>query len=187
MWRRFTRSALAGAVALMALALPVTAAASPGDRGSETAGDVLIAERAGTSRVAPSYTFQVHLGGRCLDADTNEIGENGARVQLWSCNGAPQQRWIMMADGAMRSLLDPSFCLDADLNTVARNGTVLQLWQCNGRSQQRFRHVSEVLQSQMNGKCIDADPATAHQDGGRVYLWTCNGTDQQWWHKTFNG
>ena len=30
---------------------------------------------------------------KCLDVDANRVRENGANVQLWTCNGQPQQQW----------------------------------------------------------------------------------------------
>lgn len=35
------------------------------------------------------------INGRCLDADLNTIANNGAKVQLWDCNGLPQQQWTV--------------------------------------------------------------------------------------------
>jgi len=31
--------------------------------------------------------------GKCLDVDANRSTENGANVQIWSCNRQPQQQW----------------------------------------------------------------------------------------------
>jgi hypothetical protein len=31
--------------------------------------------------------------GKCLDVDANRLRENGANVQLWTCNGQAQQQW----------------------------------------------------------------------------------------------
>ena len=44
--------------------------------------------------IIPSTTsIQTKYNLRCLDADLNTIGGNGTKVQLWDCNGQPQQNW----------------------------------------------------------------------------------------------
>jgi hypothetical protein len=42
-----------------------------------------------------SGTMTSGYDGRCLDADLNTINANGTRVQLWDCNGQPQQKWSL--------------------------------------------------------------------------------------------
>jgi hypothetical protein len=32
--------------------------------------------------------------GKCLDAVTAEIGDNGTPIQLWDCNNSPNQKWV---------------------------------------------------------------------------------------------
>jgi endo-1,4-beta-xylanase len=74
--------------------------------------------------------------GKCLDADSTGIGNNGDTVQLWDCWGGANQMWhigwcdpgnpnyceiINQADGK---------CLDADLNNINTNGDKVQLWDC---------------------------------------------------------
>ena len=35
----------------------------------------------------------VNAGGKCLDVHVPDMRNNGGRVQVWDCNGAPQQQW----------------------------------------------------------------------------------------------
>ncbi|WP_344446007.1 hypothetical protein, partial [Kitasatospora nipponensis] len=37
--------------------------------------------------VYKTTAFTNNHGGKCLDGDLNTIGNNGAKVQLWDCNG----------------------------------------------------------------------------------------------------
>jgi hypothetical protein len=30
----------------------------------------------------------------CLDADNSTIGQNGAKVQMWDCNGLSPEAWF---------------------------------------------------------------------------------------------
>jgi hypothetical protein len=130
------------------------------------------------------YPFKIMINGKCLDADSNTIGKNGTRVQLWTCNNSPQQMFVMRADGIINSVANGSFCLDADLNTIANNGTFVQLWTCNGSTQQRWIYGGEgagSIRSAYSGRCIDADLNTLNQEGTRLQLWDCNGQGQQMW------
>lgn len=61
---------------------------------------------------------------------------NGGRVQVWVCNGAPQQQWTAFANGALRNA--GGLCLDVHAPDQALNGARVQVWQCNGSPQQRF-------------------------------------------------
>ena len=72
--------------------------------------------------------------GECLDVQGSGTG-NGARVQLWGCNGSGAQAWRLRADG---TLLNPQSgrCLDAGTGSV---GAELRLWTCTAAAAQRFR------------------------------------------------
>ncbi|MFF3634487.1 arabinofuranosidase catalytic domain-containing protein [Streptomyces sp. NPDC002250] len=74
--------------------------------------------------------------GRCLDIEGNATA-NGAKAELWDCNGVGGQKWVQRTDG---SLLNPQSgrCLDSPGGATA-NGTRLQIWDCNGSAAQRFR------------------------------------------------
>src|SRR4051794_12642768 len=87
----------------------------------------LPADGYGRPRYAVYGDIRSRRSGRCLDADLNTIGRNGAVVQLWDCNGQLQQQWIYRPDGTIRSAYGGR-CLDADLNTIWRTGTVVRLW-----------------------------------------------------------
>lgn len=129
------------------------------------------------------YPFQIVINGRCLDADANNLGVNGTRLQLWDCNGSQQQRFYFRGNGSIVSATSNSqFCVDADLNTIGGNGTIMQLWQCNGSTQQQFNYGGEGtgdIRSAHSGRCIDADLNTIGSNGTIVQLWDCNGQNQQ--------
>ena len=37
----------------------------------------------------------VNAGGKCLDVHVPDMRNNGGRVQVWDCNGEPQQQWSL--------------------------------------------------------------------------------------------
>lgn len=80
----------------------------------------------------------------CLDADTNAMGANGTKVQLWTCNASSEQQWpatlpssgtYTVANGDTKAA---GHCLDADTHTLGANGTVVQLWTCNSTSEHEW-------------------------------------------------
>jgi glucosylceramidase len=61
---------------------------------------------------------------------------DGARVQLYSCNGSAAQQWTYTSG---RDLVNPQAnkCLDVTGNNSA-NATPLQLWTCTGAANQKW-------------------------------------------------
>ncbi|MEV6013225.1 RICIN domain-containing protein [Streptomyces sp. NPDC051976] len=144
-----------------------------------------------TPNVAYSVTLRNAHSGQCLDGDLNTIGHNGAKVQLWACNGRDNQSWIFVPNPTY----GPYFytirnahsgqCLDADTNTIGYNGTKVQLWACTGSSggsnQSFSRPPGNTLQNYTDGQCLDGDLNTIGYNGTKVQLWDCNGWDNQSW------
>ncbi|MFD6225928.1 ricin-type beta-trefoil lectin domain protein [Streptomyces sp. NPDC060232] len=168
-----TRTArnLSAGLALMLLPL----ATVEGAAGAAESGN-----RPGTAAAA-AVAYRVQLSNRCLDADTNHINDNPVKAQVWDCNYAANQRWILEPSGALRVDFNNNKCLDADTNTINNDGGTVQLWTCNGQPQQIWdRRADNTIRLRYNGKCLDHDTNKNH-NGGRVQLWTCNGSPQQTW------
>jgi len=117
-------------------------------------------------------------GGLCLDVDAPAQRVNGARVQLWHCNGSDQQLWTLR-DGRIVSLAGK--CLDVNLPELHADGGRVQVWDCNGSVQQRWAAHGPALRSG-GGLCLDAHLPDLHNDGARIQVWECNGQVQQRWH-----
>ncbi|MEU8545572.1 RICIN domain-containing protein [Streptomyces roseoverticillatus] len=82
------------------------------------------------------YTIQNGYRSQCLDGDLNTIPNNGAKVQLWACNGWNNQIW--MWNGSNLQNAQGAQCLDGDTNTIPNNGAKVQLWACNGWTNQKW-------------------------------------------------
>ncbi|REE95745.1 RICIN domain-containing protein [Thermomonospora umbrina] len=139
-----------------------------------------------TGGPVPKFRWVSAYDGRCVDADANRIGVNGARVQLWDCNYSSQQLWRRESAARIRNGHGTRRCLDADLGTIEDNGTRVQLWACNGRSNQRWRITGRdawgwEIRNAHSGRCLDADPTTVGSRGSKVQLWDCNGSPHQRW------
>ncbi|WP_371494072.1 RICIN domain-containing protein [Kitasatospora sp. NBC_00374] len=82
------------------------------------------------------YTIQNGHGWKCLDGDLNTINNDGAKVQLWGCNGWDNQTWYWTGSTLQNS--HGWKCLDGDLNTINNDGAKVQLWGCNGWDNQAW-------------------------------------------------
>jgi hypothetical protein len=151
---------------------------------------------AGSAQAAVSYKAAAIVSasntGKCLDADTNTLGHNGAKVQLWDCNRKFQQTWYIGSDGTISVRFDQTrWCLDADTNTAGNNGALVQLWLCNGTSQQKWTvtgGTTAALHNLINGRyaqSLDADTNTLNSNGGKVQMWWGNGQRNQYWQTLY--
>ena len=124
-----------------------------------------------------SGTIRLYKMGLCLD-DRNNSSSNGAVVQVWQCNGLPNQQWQVMSDGTIRH---NGLCLDAAGYGTA-NGTKVQLWACTGNGNQQWDTKSFRIHYDnpaANGEVLDDTGYGGN--GTRQQIWTNNGTINQLW------
>ena len=117
--------------------------------------------------------------GLCLDAHASDMAKNGGRVQVWSCNGQPQQRWTYdRATSAIR--VSSGLCLDVHAAEMTMNGWRVQVWACNGQVQQQWTPMpGGAIRSNRSGLCLDVHAPDQSINGGRVQVWQCSGAQQQ--------
>ena len=118
------------------------------------------------------------VGGLCLDVDkvNGRIGP-GSAVQIWACNGGPNQRFSWGRNG---EIAIGNLCLDIE-NANPNDGGRMIVWQCSGAPNQRWQARGRDIVSQLNGKCLAVWEGQA-RNGQRVVTWGCNGsTNQNWW------
>ena len=130
---------------------------------------------------------------KCLDVNAPDQANNGAKVQVWDCNGGIQQTWTF--DGGAIKTGPPTFglgpmggpkCLDVPLPDQEKNGTKVQIWDCNGGTQQQWTIEGGVIKSG-KGKCLDVPVMDQGNNGTAVQVWDCNGGVQQTWRETSPG
>jgi glucoamylase len=116
--------------------------------------------------------------GKCID-DAGASTNNGAAIQIWTCNGTNAQSWTWSSGAGTLGILDK--CIDVTGGGTA-NGTKIQLWDCNGTGAQqwRWRQQSRLVNPQ-SGRCLDATGGGT-ADGTRLQIWDCNDTAAQDWH-----
>ena len=118
--------------------------------------------------------------GRCLD-DPNSSTTSGTQLQIYDCNGQPNQTWTHTTTGALTLTVNGTTeCLDANAQGTT-NGTKAIIWPCNGQPNQQWNlNTNGTITGTQSGLCLDVTGA-ATTNTTPVELWTCNnGTNQQW-------
>ena len=115
-------------------------------------------------------------GGKCVDVAGDDVGGDGAAVQLWDCQQATSvdQKWTWSGQ-TLRSL---GRCLDI-AGGVNAAGTKLQLATCNGGGYQNWVvNADGSMSNPATARCIDS-PSGATANGTRLQIWDCNGSGAQ--------
>lgn len=90
----------------------------------------------------PGEIYNACYPSYCLDAYAPGDGQLGDRVQVYSCNGQPQQLWWNSWSylGSTNPLVNSAhgMCLDADTYNIWTPGDHVQLWACTGQPNQTF-------------------------------------------------
>jgi hypothetical protein len=120
--------------------------------------------------------------GICVEV-AGDATADGTAVQLGTCSGGAGQKWLMDADGTIRSL---GKCMDATMSGTT-NGTLVQLWTCNGSDAQEWiTTATKQLINPYAGKCLDATGGSSAA-GTRLQLYDCSGGDNQSWTPPAHG
>jgi hypothetical protein len=126
-----------------------------------------------------SYSGTIRLVklGLCLD-DRYNSSTPGAVVQVWGCNGLPNQQWQVMSNGTIQH---NGLCLDAR-GAGTSSGTKVQLWTCTGKDNQLWDTSSWHIHydnPSASGQVLDDTGwggAGTQQD-----IWVNNGGGNQIW------
>ncbi|MDB4985575.1 MAG: glucose dehydrogenase [Myxococcaceae bacterium] len=168
-WRR----GLYGRAGWSALALSL-AACDADDAGYESLNLTEQALTAGSPLIGvPSH--------RCLDADGNN-STPGTVLQLWDCNGGPNQAFSFTAAGELRTFGNTR-CVEAQ-NAQPSTGARAVINNCTGQTTQQWRLRSDgTISSADSVYCLDATGGgTANRTA--VILWPCGGQQNQKWSTT---
>jgi hypothetical protein len=116
----------------------------------------------------------------CLD-DASDSLAAGNKVQIWTCEGDPQEQWTLQSDGTIR--LGSDHCLDSP---GAKNGSNVVLEPCSGATSQVWTVGSNYsLVQQSSGLCL-SDPADKTANAQVIQVWACNGSSYQAWRLPAN-
>lgn len=135
-------------------------------------------------RLPPEEPGPVHppslitgLAGKCMEL-RNGSPEDGTKVQISDCTGAPGQIWRLPVGGTLIKALNK--CLDAAGGGTA-NGTKVQLLLCNGTAAQQWYWEPDgrIVNPQSN-RCLTV-PGADPTNGNQLVLWDCAGGANQLW------
>ena len=125
----------------------------------------------------PAQPILASLGGSCAD-DFHSIGSDGAKVDLFWCNGTPGQAWIFRPNGTISISEYPSDCL-----TV--HDSKIQLWVCGTASGQNWTVArTGTLSSELKagGVCLGIPSLTAANSSALIAA-KCTASDPRvHWH-----
>ena len=125
---------------------------------------------------ATGNTLKSNLNGKCIDVPGG-TATDGARLQMYDCNGTAAQKWTASGDGTLRAL---GKCMDPAGGALA-NGTPIQLVTCNGNPVQRFTlSAAGDLVNVSANRCVDIRDRNS-ANGAQLQLWDCGGTPNQKW------
>ena len=136
----------------------------------------------GTTGGGTGVPIAYPAGGQCIDVAGNDIGVNGAAVQIWSClHDAVDQRWTTtngLVSGPLKSL---NRCLDV-AGGGSVSGTVVQLYDCTGNAAQVWtQQANGTLLNPASGKCLTS-PGGSTTNGTQLVIDTCGtSASQRFW------
>lgn len=133
----------------------------------------------GASAAGVSQAAEIRgLGNNCLDVREGDR-DNGAGIQMWRCEGNPNQQWIIERNRIVWAGSDK--CLDVREGS-RRNGAAVQTWTCErGNRNQDFRVERGRIVWSGNNKCLDVAEGNT-SNGAGVHMWDCQaGNPNQEW------
>jgi hypothetical protein len=130
-----------------------------------------------TGTTSYSGTIRLVKLGLCLD-DRYNSSTPGAVVQVWRCNGQPNQQWQVMSNGTIQH---NGLCLDARGAGTA-SGTKVDLWTCTGNNNQLWDTSSWHIHYD-NPSASDEvlDDTGWGRSGTQQDIWVNNGGANQIW------
>jgi len=163
----------------------------PVNDGSDDVGQTAEAVTNGTT-----YELKApNIANKCADVSSNSP-DDGANVQLWTCNGSTAQKWVAQDKGGGWFSLQHSGtdrCLNRDTSGNNSNGGGnVQQWWCgySGSNEFQWQFQSsngyQQIVNRYDGRCLDVSGSNS-ADGTNIQTWGCNTTNAQTWNPVSGG
>lgn len=138
------------------------------------------APAASQSWTLPASPVPSGIAGKCLDDYGNKT-TNGNKIQIYSCDGKAQQKWVLSPGGTLRV---HGKCLDV-YNSSRLIGAKAVLWSCTSgkASQQWLVGPGGELINAHSGDCL-ADPGDKAANSTALKLGACYGRAGEIWAVT---
>jgi hypothetical protein len=130
-----------------------------------------VAPASGSGPTGPVRMVQVD---KCLD-DTKDSSATGTKVQAWTCNGNPSQRWTFAEDGTLRI---HGKCLEIGGDGKSANSPA-RLWPCTGSAAERWVVQGPgglTLTNPASGRCLAYPAKAPAKNGTQFVLASCTAT-----------
>ncbi len=116
--------------------------------------------------------------GKCVDVPSG-VFNDGARLQMYVCNGTPAQKWTFV-NGTLQT--SDNKCMDVAGGATAA-GTPIQIANCSGNPAQQWvlSAAGDLVNPQAN-RCLDINGWNG-DDGASLIIWDCTGGANQKWHR----
>lgn len=114
----------------------------------------------------------------------NSITTEGEQLQIYTCDGRPNQAWTYTSSGQLIVTLgDTIRCLDSN-NQGTTPGAKAVTWECTGQPNQQWSlRPDRTVVSLRSGLCLDvANSSTANS--ARNVMSPCDGRSSQQWALT---
>ena len=124
----------------------------------------------------PASPVPSGVSGKCVD-DYNNLTTSGNKIQIWSCDGKAQQKWVLMRDNTLRI---HGKCLGVSAaSTLAGAAAVLS--SCKGTASQQWLvgPAGEFINAN-SGECL-ADPGDSTVNGTALRQADCYGLSGEIW------
>ncbi|MFF4937324.1 ricin-type beta-trefoil lectin domain protein [Micromonospora sp. NPDC000729] len=129
----------------------------------------------GDGSSGPTGEVRSASANRCLDVNGASQAD-GAVVQIWDCNGGPNQQWTAGTNNQLT--VYGNKCLDVP---GAASGSRARIMTCTGGSNQQWRiNADGTIVGVGSGLCLDVN-GQGTTNGTAVQIWTCNGGSNQRW------
>lgn len=114
------------------------------------------------------------IDNRCLS-----VRSNGEGVQIFQCNGSPEQHWEVGIGNFKTFRVFSSKCLDVQ---GTNDGTPVVLTPCSVNIPSQIWDITPAgdITNRVANKCLDVRRSGA-QNGAAVQIWSCAGTSNQKW------
>jgi Putative Ig domain/Ricin-type beta-trefoil lectin domain len=158
----------------------VTATDGTGAKGSVTFHIVAVANlRSGLHRVAGPVTLHTSESNRtnmCM-YDAGNSGANGAKVEVWKCDGQPAERWTYLPDPGPDS--NGSLVIHGKCATIGKSGRIV-LEKCTGAANQGWslQFAASFLFNLASQACLN-DPGDSTRDGTQLDITICQAAFSQ--------
>jgi hypothetical protein len=115
---------------------------------------------------------------KCMDVNGSG-SSNGTKIQVWSCGGTSNQRFVYTAEGQLRPQHANLYCTDINGGS-AGNGKLIHLWDCDGGSSEKWLINTDGSFKSSNNQAYCLDAASGSTTNGAQFVTkSCSGASSQ--------